>query len=918
MPDDQTASFAPDEPGPKKAGGTRAADWRTDTPGAAGNRNVLAVVSLLTLLAIAGVLIGVLIFWFRSKPKPRFVSIPVGEYNHPAWPVNPWANEDAARLAECFPDGRSNVEFEFQEQKKIRELFDALAIRDADSSRPLVLHITALAAVRGREVYLLPGKAQPEDDPNNWIAVEELLKRFDQAAADHGKLLVLDLAHPVADPFSGVLRNEVSDRLHELLAPRSATLSFPVLTACGPGEESLPADAEQCSGFALYLSEGLSGAADGYVAGQGRDRIVTPPELAAFLSARVGRWARMVHGRKQVPRLYGPTDRGPVFRVPTSLPAPAAQSAPDPYPKWLADGWQLRADQRKTGADLALPIEFARLTTALERAEQAWLRSRDAGRIERSWAETRGSWQTALKEAGRMDRAADVFNQALAAVGKYRLAAARRVRNRPDAPDDWKPALDQYLAAKPPTGKDKPDESRMFLDEWFKKVQPEKGEENRLDAAWLLWDRFRLSPPTVARSRAAVAALDAIAARDAMKTDRRFAETVLLRSLAAWDYRSQIISAYPEEQAQELLRAENELTQVLALGPDGFGLVRPQLDAALKSYQAGQMGFFTGSSQAGIQLKDAADGFANARLALDPWHQAGQELNAAVAALIDAMPSALTAPRGEFDNWLATVEVVTELANAVAPVGKDQSLNPAQLKEALAKKRTVSIVDPFAVPPGKKEPAPLEPRTKPEDVARLARLAAATALPADSRRKMWDTIRADTRVFHEAARKRDADDDAAGVPTTNPAEADGKEFVGENELATRRARVSVALLKLAGYAKADDLSTAVRRLELDPASDAEPLGGMLRKAWPEELPAQATATGRPHEADRIARATPPGAAYMWPPTLAAEPTAARAVASAYRTWVRDQLLADQKLRPKAAGTAEFYETLRKDLDLGPR
>src|SRR5829696_454835 len=114
MPDDPPARFAPDQPAPAKAGAARSADWRTDTPGAAGNRTVLAVLSLFALLAIAGVLIGVFVLWFGAKPEPRFVSVPVGEYDHPAWPVNPWARQDADRLAGCFPD-RSAVEFASQQ-----------------------------------------------------------------------------------------------------------------------------------------------------------------------------------------------------------------------------------------------------------------------------------------------------------------------------------------------------------------------------------------------------------------------------------------------------------------------------------------------------------------------------------------------------------------------------------------------------------------------------------------------------------------------------------------------------------------------------------------------------------------------------------------------------------------------------------
>src|SRR5690348_16236947 len=98
MPDDQPARFAPDEPTPTRAGAARSADWRADTPGAAGNRSVLIVLSLLALLTIAGVIIGVVAFWTGTKPAPRLVSVPVGQYEHPAWPVNPWSRQDADLL----------------------------------------------------------------------------------------------------------------------------------------------------------------------------------------------------------------------------------------------------------------------------------------------------------------------------------------------------------------------------------------------------------------------------------------------------------------------------------------------------------------------------------------------------------------------------------------------------------------------------------------------------------------------------------------------------------------------------------------------------------------------------------------------------------------------------------------------------
>jgi hypothetical protein len=264
----------------------------------------------------------------------------------------------------------------------------------------------------------------------------------------------------------------------------------------------------------------------------------------------------------------------------------------------------------------------------------------------------------------------------------------------------------------------------------------------------------------------------------------------------------------------------------------------------------------------------------------------------------------LTAQQPEFDAWVNAVQAATRLAGELARIGRDRAIDPTRLRAVMGVSKTLPAVsDPFAVPAGKKEPDPLPARAKPADLLQYERLAAGTALPPESRRRAWDTIRADRRAFHEAAREQDAADDAANDPTTNPTPAAETGRVREDELTIRRAQASVELLKLAGYAKAGELDAPLGRLKRDPASDAEPLGRLLRKAWAEAA------------TDRAARATPPGATHLrdTPKESATDPRAT----SAYRGWVRDQLLADQKLRPKAAGTDKFYEQVKQDLKLSP-
>jgi hypothetical protein len=454
-----------------------------------------------------------------------------------------------------------------------------------------------------------------------------------------------------------------------------------------------------------------------------------------------------------------------------------------------------------------------------------------------------------------------VFAKALGEVGEYRLAAARR--DRPDVPQDMRTALERYLDAKFKAVPSKPDESEKLLGEWLKLVKP----ENRLDAVGLLWDLFRQSPPSAKWARACVAALDEL------KSDREFSETVLLRWLAAWDHRDQLIEIYPRDQVVELLRAEEELSRALALGPHEFERIREQLDRAKEAYQAGQKLLFEGAhkdlGQAGVRLKEAADGFVAAGRALASWQKGVRDRDAAVAVLLDTMPSVLTASDLEFDAWVKAVN--------------------------RSSKGLPSVEDPFAVPPGRKEPNPLPPRTKPADLLPYERLVAGTALPADSRRKVWDLIRADRRKFHEGAREQDAADDAANDRTTEPTPAAESEWISEDKLAVRRATVSVELLKLAGHTNVGELDAALGRLKNDP-SEAGPLGQRLRKAWTERLSAGA-------------RVVPPGATRLRsaPSVPATAPSAARDAARAYRQWVYDQLLAEQAVRPRTTVTDKFYE-----------
>src|SRR5262249_40966411 len=136
------------------------------------------------------------------------------------------------------------------------------------------------------------------------------------------------------------------------------------LCACAPGQEALVSEELGRSVFGYYFEEGLRGYSDGY-GGQPRDGHISVRDVAAFVAARVDRWAFRSRGVRQTPLLLGSgddfslgaLDHGQPYEhtpLPPDLTKSVAASAPakettkdnkeakSPYPSWLLDGWKLR------------------------------------------------------------------------------------------------------------------------------------------------------------------------------------------------------------------------------------------------------------------------------------------------------------------------------------------------------------------------------------------------------------------------------------------------------------------------------------------------------------------------------------------------------------------------------------------------
>ncbi|MBN9520708.1 hypothetical protein J0H58_19685 [bacterium] len=830
------AAFAPDDT-PRRDIHPLPAAWRTDDKAASPAR--VFVVTLLLATSFAGLIVGLAALPRRPAPLV-FVTLPVGEYDDPALPTNPWAGHDPDLLADRF-DGTTVKAFGFQGAARFRGLLGWLGGEETaglprpDRRRPLVLHLTALGTIRGRTVYVLPADAAP-DDPSNWVPLADVLRAAAARDVPH-TLLLLDITRPAADPFGGPLDDDVSTAVHALL--RANQPGFPVLVACGAGETALPADPVGYSAFAFYLAEGLGGAADGFADVTRPDGDVTVGELAGFLAARVDRWARLTHGRRQTPTLYAPEARGGDFVLARHPGAELTGRAPAAYPSWLRAAWAERDELRAGDRARRDPVAFARLTAGLLAAEERWWFTGSTSRAEEVWQAARAEWNLA---AARVPQAPDWMD--LPAVAA-RLPVARR--GTPDPPPELGKALAAFLVAPP-------EKDAEPLTAWAAVAR-----SHRAAAVGLIWAlAVETAAPTaelVARWSRAAAAADPV---------NPLAETRVLTTIAAGgSFRRQRLAVYPAAAIAALFRAEDELGQLIALGPCEIDVSH----ARAEDLRTAARRLWTASSAADVAaataaLDRAADAYRTARARVTHARAGRVTLDDAVLALGETF-----AGMTEFDHppaaaWLA-------VADAARPVATGSEASPpavAMLKAATA--RLVSACDLTAVT---RLTAPDRQATPANAAALRVRLAGA-ALRGPDRAKAWDALLADTARLHAAVRERDATDDTPPPPVPRGEPAAARRL--------RRAEASVRFIGLADAAAAQEADALLRRaMAQDSDVSWAALETRLRSAWLTELPAAA----RLGDAT-AARAVPPAAARhrVWAgvpaPAQTTEPYAA------YRAW----------------------------------
>jgi hypothetical protein len=774
------------------------------------------------LLALAGT-VAALPFLLGGVEHPFFLTIPIDEYSDESdgarLPPNAAARRDSDGLLPFFPGAHVQA-IGGQER---RRLVSELRGLEARKEKAVVVHLSAYALRHDGDVFLLPGDADLRD-PATWLSLNDLLALLHACPAPH-QLLILDIAHPLADARLGVLGNDVAEpleaRLKGLDDPRLL-----VLCPCAAGQAALASADLGGSVFGFYLRRGLSGLCDGAGPGGRRDERLTVRELYAFARPRVERWAWEDRRARQTPQLFGTGD----FVLALGSTAPPELTEPPPYPEALKRGWQQRDDWWNDGSFRLAPAAFHQAEAALLRAEGRWRGGVDPSRVEGDLA---GDLKKCEEERAQAREPAPAWPEDR----PRSLAQSLGPDARPD------PAAVQALRGLL---------GRLTQDPPLK---PEQAEKERKEFR----DKLAGKPPFAGVTAAAyeVLAREAAPGLDkvilvsellgSLEPAPRFAELVLLQRLAAWDP----LRDWPDEAVSHLLRAVREEERILADDPEVLGAFRGPLEAAtVRRRQAEDVLFREKPSaweNAVKQLDAARADYGEVRRRADALRQARHLYDEALALLPGYEPHLADRPvpdAREDRDWEEAVARARDLAALLrgAP-------DPDRLRQATDPLQThLSGLRRSFQPERVKQLAARAGQGGPGEYREIQTLLAGPRLSATDR----ESLRQAGQELARRLARTTLEQDGPSAPPSGGGGAQAGPPAAER--AQRLARLSFALLQLAGLEKAAALEDELRQAARRPSDAAwESLGRQLRVAWAERLPQQLRNERDPAAADRISR-----------------------------------------------------------------
>ena len=831
-----------------------------------GRKAARAFVALAVLLALAGVVVG-LLFYLRPPPRPVFVSIAVTEYADRNWPVNPFARQDGDALRERF--GSDSVQA-FQSQERALVLAELNRLADAtrrseDAGRPVVVHLSALGLVHAGRVHLLPGTARA-NEPSTWLPLGEVLQALRRAEGP--RLLLLDV-RPFADARLGVLAEDVADAVHAELtkAAEAGELPYRVLASCGPGQVPQASPELRHSVFGFFLEQGTRGHADGWNAAGHRDDRVSALELAAYARAQVARWAELHGAPPQTPTLYGQGSDFTLVALEGGTPPPLPDPEPaDEYPPWLPKGWQERDAWLADGSHRRTPRTFRHLEAILLRAEERWLGGSDLGAVQRD-LET---------EMGELQKQKQSYAPPPMPIRSIVAAARQKPKAEPDAAQMavLRKLLETIKATPAPDPKALPELAKPL---WAK---PPEAEPFDAVAAAIFAAAVEINDPTVEQLRA----LNMVAR--GFEPPPKHAELMALRFLAEQD--PKLFQRWSRDKdgagtARLVLRATQLGERAAAI--DGRCL--PWLSKALADADARRRegivklvsGGTTVREEARSQLAECLREYqriVDAAKTLEQGFFQFDESLGLLPGLAGHPPLTDPADPNPDAAWAGTVAETRALFGLLAPPATPGFPPTAELgqHDTDLRVRRVRLLESYAVPPA------IPP-------AEIRRWLDSPVWPADQRSRLAAKARDAAHQLAKEALRR-----AASLPVQLDVPAANRP--SPPALAARRARRALDALALAGLDEVAEMEPLYARASAgnDPGAWRE-LGERIGAAWSVRLPERYRTATDPAARERIGRFVHPFDLAALPSTgdpFPRDPTPGlrRAAELAFVQWLGEQ------------------------------
>jgi hypothetical protein len=789
-----------------------------------------------------------------------------------ALPFTPWAEQDRLAITSgaLFRVGTSAHEKRLDAGTLLQQLD---GIRDVQNS--VVVYLAGPAVHQKGKVYVQPA-GSTSDDPNHWVALQQVLMRIRDCPARH-RLLVLDITFPIArldalvSPGQyGTLEDDVAAAIPaELQAVEDPALL--VLCSSGPGETALVSEEMGRSVFNFYLEEGLRGWSDGYGPAGRRDGQITVRELAAFCQARVDRWAKRNRNVRQVPQLYGSGPDFPLVALEHGEPSEMPPTRePSPYPEWLFKAWKERDAWRAGEKDHASARLFRGLEAQVLTAERAW----------------RGGVK------------AELVQERLAAS----LALARRQLELQEKWPRPQPAsLASALALGEPKDDALADTIREFLSRSLQQTHGLKADEAEKVRAALLAD-FRekalakVSDFALAWAAFQTAANDPAPQRETLQTlDRllrfrqprpQFVETLLLRDLA-------------ESQVTRKPAIVRQCLRAVGLGQKALArqAIQPslseRLDVALQRSHDGQVCFWANDY---ASAQEAEDLLASASRDLESLVEQleilrrTEELRSEAGAFLPAFLGYLESHANYENTWgnaMRAARRLSDLLESPSPEMAELQDWMSRLADALA-----SLREPLEANRVKRVMA--RSRDEPPDPSLYGEMEAllnSPLLDSELRKAVWTATSQLGRRLNDLTRQLDEEENETSRLTTPASEYDHQSAVNEERArGARRARAGLAVLEL-GFPESKspawlmqiERSVASSTRDQAPAAD---LGWQFQKAWNQELPAQIDRESSLAARARVSSIFPPALSVQSLDETASTPDVLLRRERAKETWIR--------------------------------